>query len=282
MRSSLLLLLMPLLWHSALQQKQQQNQQQYFVDFFISAPLPQRALVLENASSTLISVLKYTPEDGHDFFLLTHDLTQGRLYIQLAGNVSAVQSRTYLLRLSNDLHVTVRLLDFTFRQSNISVEYMFKLSSIHDKYGLVKSSMLANSVVAIVKVASSSQTLRLLDEDTNGNAVLFHVKEFLPKHYMIRLSRDANLFKQRHLEAIHVETSAGVSLEFRRVIEDERLDIALADETVSGNVSVYEDTRGYVHSLRYEALDDMDDASLGVCQQNHLENKFNFDRINIP
>ena len=160
--------------------------------------------------------------------------------------------------------VVLFLWDSTLQQQqtgSISVEYMFKLSTTSNnnsksKYGLVKSSMLANSVAAIVKLSSSSQTLRLLDEENEGEAaLLFHVKEFVPKHYMIRLSRDASRFERRHLEALRVKTSiADVALEFRLVIEDDRLDIVLAEERLSASVSVYENMRGDVHSLRYEDL----------------------------
>ena len=85
----------------------------------------------------------------------------------------------------------ISLATFTFASSNLTIEYMFKYD---ERCGALKSSMRVNSVLAIVKLVNSNDDDNLMLSIVNDtkSSSLFHLKKFLPKFYMLRLSQNAS------------------------------------------------------------------------------------------
>ena len=70
---------------------------------------------------------------------------------------------------------------------------MFKYD---ERCGALKSSMRVNSVLAIVKIVNSNDDgnliLSIVNDTKSSSSSLFHLKKFLPKFYMLRLSQNAS------------------------------------------------------------------------------------------
>jgi hypothetical protein len=161
------------------------------VEFFLSSMretnLTQSTTILlaENISSPLFIVESKPPQT---YFSLNHDITHNLIYLTFTYITSTIclHSSYYSLVLSNQMEFYVTIVytnECLFLPHLITIEYMFK----YEESGAIKSSMLGNSVVAILKTLNVDELILV------NRTELFHLKKFLPKFYMLRLSQNASV-----------------------------------------------------------------------------------------
>ena len=162
------------------------------VEFFLQSNLTQQTILLVENISTPLVIVESRP--SQNYFSLIHDITHNLVYLTLAYITPMfcqhLPSLHYSLVLSNQMEFNVTLFinaNKCLLSSNlITIEYMFKYDE--EESGAIKSSMLGNSVVAILKTTLNVDELVLVNRTE-----LFHLKKFLPKFYMLRLSQNASI-----------------------------------------------------------------------------------------
>ena len=176
------------------------------VDFHIRNGTTQSQTIL--LASMLTNSTLYELNDQTGFFKL-HSKAN-RLYLELDLRQKRSIGKNYQLELVSPTKVTNLNVSIHQQQkvvaNNFSIEYMFKFKD-EDETGLIKADMMANGVLAIIKLASDL-TLHVTSED-------FHVRKFLPKFYMLRLSRDASQLDSSRVISVAIERL--ITLRFRVV-----------------------------------------------------------------